>query len=175
RADEQGSSATRELWGALCRHNAPQASRVAPPWSRRFTSTGILHTCHGSPVAAGLRGGSDPRPFVPDPDHAGAGSAWQPLLAGRSQEGLMPRKPPRFVRVVALCGAVTLLVSGCTLLGGDDSNEASDATVVELATHDSWSVPDDVIEAFEQRHDIDLRVRKQGDAGELTNKLVLTK
>lgn len=88
----------------------------------------------------------------------------------------MPPKPPRFVRAAAACGTVTLVVSGCTLLGTDnDDGDEAGKTVVELATHDSWNVPDDVIHTFEQRHDIDLRVRKQGDAGALANKLVLTK
>src|SRR5699024_4402894 len=85
----------------------------------------------------------------------------------------MRRHPPRFVRATAVCGAVTLFVSGCTLLS-DDGSDDSGATVVELATHDSWNAPAEVIESFEQRHDIDLRIRKQGDAGALANKLVLT-
>lgn len=83
----------------------------------------------------------------------------------------------RATRTAASLGAVAILASGCTLIGagGDQSDQAGGATVVELATHDSWSVPKKVIAAFERRSGIDLRVRKQGDAGALTNKLVLTK
>lgn len=45
---------------------------------------------------------------------------------------------------------------------------------VVLATHDSWSVPDSVVAAFESETGYQLQVVPNGDAGELTNKLVLT-
>lgn len=86
----------------------------------------------------------------------------------------MPAAPMRAARVVALFGAIAVAASGCTLLSESD-DQAGDATVIELATHDSWNVPKKVISAFERRSGIDLKIRKQGEAGALTNKLVLTK
>ncbi|PRX49015.1 thiamine transport system substrate-binding protein [Prauserella shujinwangii] len=79
----------------------------------------------------------------------------------------------RFIRAasVLLAGALT---AGCTLAGGGE-DQAEGTPTVTLVTHDSWTVPQEVLDAFEQRSGIRLEVRKQGDAGELTNKLVLTK
>lgn len=86
----------------------------------------------------------------------------------------MPTGPSRNLRAAALLSTVMLLTSGCTLLaGGNEQDDGS--TVIELATHDSWNVPKKLIASFEQRSGIDLKIRKQGDAGALTNKLVLTK
>ena len=72
---------------------------------------------------------------------------------------------------VALTG---VLATGCTLFAGDDELPGG-PTKVTLVTHQSWAVPPEVLEAFEQQSGIDLVVRQEGDAGELTNKLVLTK
>lgn len=85
----------------------------------------------------------------------------------------MPTGPSRNLRAAALLSAVMLLTSSCTLLASDDEQGES-STVIELATHDSWSVPKKLIESFERHSGIRLKIRKQGDAGALTNKLVLT-
>ncbi|WP_246142583.1 thiamine ABC transporter substrate-binding protein [Nocardioides rubriscoriae] len=45
---------------------------------------------------------------------------------------------------------------------------------VVLVVHDSFALPDDLVASFEKANDIDLEIRQSGDAGELTNKLVLT-
>lgn len=86
----------------------------------------------------------------------------------------MPVVPMRAARAAALFGAVAVAASGCTLIS-EEKEQSGGATVIELATHDSWHVPEKVITSFERRSGIDLRIRKQGDAGALTNKLVLTK
>ncbi|EHR52597.1 ABC transporter periplasmic binding protein, thiB subfamily [Saccharomonospora marina XMU15] len=80
----------------------------------------------------------------------------------------------RHLRLIAALVAVVLLSAGCTLVGGSGEQEQGPVTVT-LVTHDSWAVPKDVLAAFEQRAGIKVRVLKEGDAGELTNKLVLTK
>jgi thiamine transport system substrate-binding protein len=72
---------------------------------------------------------------------------------------------------VALTG---VLASGCTLFAGDDE-QAGGPTTVTLVTHQSWAVPQEVLDAFQQQSGINLEVLREGDAGELTNKLVLTK
>jgi thiamine transport system substrate-binding protein len=72
---------------------------------------------------------------------------------------------------VALTG---VLASGCTLFAGDDE-QAGGPTTVTLVTHQSWAVPQEVLDAFQQQSGITLEVLREGDAGELTNKLVLTK
>lgn len=72
--------------------------------------------------------------------------------------------------------AGTLLLAGC---GGDngsagDSGSNSNKQVV-LLTHDSWAAPDDLISSFEKESGYKVKVEMVGDAGELVNKLVLTK
>ncbi|MCP2253076.1 thiamine transport system substrate-binding protein [Prauserella aidingensis] len=81
--------------------------------------------------------------------------------------------PRRLTQLTAL--AVTgLFATGCTLVGGGDGDE-SQATTVTLATHDSFAAPQRVLDDFESRSGIRIKVLNQGDAGELANKLVLTK
>lgn len=77
----------------------------------------------------------------------------------------------RAALAVALTG---VLASGCTLFAGGDE-QAGGPTTVTLVTHQSWAVPQEVLDAFQQQSGIKLEVLQEGDAGELTNKLVLTK
>jgi thiamine transport system substrate-binding protein len=66
--------------------------------------------------------------------------------------------------------ALTLSLSAC----GSSESERDPKTLV-VATHDSWAMSKDVLAEFEAETGITVKVRPQGDAGELTNKLVLTK
>ncbi|MFC5287240.1 thiamine ABC transporter substrate binding subunit [Actinokineospora guangxiensis] len=65
-----------------------------------------------------------------------------------------------------------LLLAGCSLGGGDEP--PGDRAVV-LVTHDSFAHDQAVFDAFTARTGIRIEVRKSGDAGALTNQLVLTK
>lgn len=67
-----------------------------------------------------------------------------------------------------LAGTLAVSLSAC---GGTD---AQSRTIV-VATHDSWAMPKPVIAAFEKSSGYKVEIEQQGDAGELTNKLVLTK
>ncbi|MGH3761155.1 thiamine ABC transporter substrate-binding protein [Actinophytocola sp.] len=72
--------------------------------------------------------------------------------------------------------AVALTATGCTL--GDDSGSDSGAengTSVVLVTHDSFAAPQELLDEFAKDSGITIDVRKVGDAGALTNQLVLTK
>ena len=65
-----------------------------------------------------------------------------------------------------------LVLSGCSLgSGGGDQGERK----VVLVTHDSFAMSDDVMKKFTADTGITIDVRKLGDAGALTNQLVLTK
>ena len=44
-----------------------------------------------------------------------------------------------------------------------------------MATHDSWAMSKEVLAEFKAETGITVKIQPQGDAGELTNKLVLTK
>ncbi|WP_019819262.1 thiamine ABC transporter substrate-binding protein [Saccharomonospora saliphila] len=77
-------------------------------------------------------------------------------------------------RVAAALLSAGVFASGCTLTGGEDE-PAGDLVTVTLVTHQSWAVPEEVVDAFEQRAGLRLDIRPEGDAGELTNTLVLSK
>lgn len=72
------------------------------------------------------------------------------------------------VAAVAVVGAVasTLTLVSCS---SDDSTSE-----VVLLTHDSFSLPDDVIAAFKTDTGFDLKVVKSGDAGQLASTVSLT-
>jgi thiamine transport system substrate-binding protein len=65
------------------------------------------------------------------------------------------------------------LLAGCSLGSAPDEQTASKQVVV--ATHSSWSMPKSVLEEFTAETGYRVKIEPNGDAGELTNKLVLTK
>ena len=69
--------------------------------------------------------------------------------------------------------AVGLALAACGS-GGKNSSGSSGPTVTVI-THDSFSVPDDLIAAFQKDTGYTLQITPSGDGGELVNKLVLTK
>ncbi len=79
----------------------------------------------------------------------------------------------RRAATVAMALATVSAVSACSLSGGSDDTKQT--PTVTLVTHDSFLAPQDVLDAFEKQSGIKISVLKQGDAGALTNKLVLTK
>jgi thiamine transport system substrate-binding protein len=87
----------------------------------------------------------------------------------------VPRRPIR--RVGQLVGlAACLIAAGCSVMGngtGEDGDAKSPTRVV-LVTHESFVLPDELIANFEADSGLTLVVKAAGDAGTLTNKLVLT-
>jgi thiamine transport system substrate-binding protein len=70
----------------------------------------------------------------------------------------------------------TLALSACSLSsGGDDASASKASDRVVLVTHDSFHLPDALKTRFEKESGYELVLRQSGDAGSLTNKLVLTK
>ena len=76
--------------------------------------------------------------------------------------------------VLALAAALGL--AGC---GSSDHKPVAGAdlrgSTLVVATHDSWAMSKKVMAEFEARTGITVKIQPHGDAGELTNKLVLTK
>jgi thiamine transport system substrate-binding protein len=68
----------------------------------------------------------------------------------------------------------TLALAGCGSSDGDTSAGAAGKTVT-IATHDSWAMSKEVMAEFKAKTGITVKIQPHGDAGELTNKLVLTK
>lgn len=82
---------------------------------------------------------------------------------------------------LAAAAALSLTLSACSLGGTSDEPEPADGTAgpadtkVVLASHESWSVPEEVLAVFTEQTGYEVEVQAAGDAGTLTNKLVLTK
>jgi thiamine transport system substrate-binding protein len=67
---------------------------------------------------------------------------------------------------------------GLAACGGDKSPDAAAGNAgatVTIATHDSWAMSEKVLADFKAKTGITVKIQPHGDAGELTNKLVLTK
>lgn len=64
-----------------------------------------------------------------------------------------------------------LVTASCSLVGGEPER----TNTVTLVTHESFAIDDSTRARFERETGLSLRIRKQGDAGALTNQLVLTK
>jgi thiamine transport system substrate-binding protein len=76
--------------------------------------------------------------------------------------------------------AIVLAASACSVIGGDDEPEraASSGSApkrVVLVTHESFVLSEELQRRFEQDTGYEIETRASGDAGALTNKLVLTK
>ena len=88
----------------------------------------------------------------------------------------------RFVRPRARYGAAAVLAltltTSCTLVGNDgasdDTAPGEPPSQVVLVTHDSFALPKRLLRTFERDSGLSLDVRPAGDAGALTNRLVLT-
>jgi thiamine transport system substrate-binding protein len=83
-------------------------------------------------------------------------------------------------RALTTAGAALALLSvtACSVGGGaTDTATGPDGTVktVVVATHDSWAMPRSVLRQFTEKTGYTVRIEPNGDAGQLTNKLVLTK
>ncbi len=81
----------------------------------------------------------------------------------------------RRTHTVAPALVVLLTATGCSVVGGDSASKEPASDRVVLVTHESFALPEALQKKFEKESGYDLVVRASGDAGALTNKLVLTK
>ena len=79
----------------------------------------------------------------------------------------------RLTAVLALLG-IGLTTAACGS-GDTDSGSNRSLDTVIIATHDSWAMSKEVMAEFKKKTGITVKIQPHGDAGELTNKLVLTK
>jgi thiamine transport system substrate-binding protein len=80
------------------------------------------------------------------------------------------------MRLAIALVTAALLTTSCSLVGGDDDGGGGDVTKrVVLVTHESFVMSDELKREFTKETGYDLVVKAAGDAGALTNKLVLTK
>ena len=90
------------------------------------------------------------------------------------------------VRAALTTALTTLLLSSCSLTGGEASGPSTSASdggtdatdgaggTVVLATHESFALPKKLVRQFEAETGYDVEVRAAGDAGTLATKLSLT-
>ncbi|RNM16758.1 thiamine ABC transporter substrate-binding protein [Nocardioides pocheonensis] len=73
--------------------------------------------------------------------------------------------------------ALGAAAAGCGSSGTTSDKTGSDKAgkTVVIATHDSWAMSKEVLAEFTKQTGITVKTQQHGDAGELTNKLVLTK
>lgn len=77
------------------------------------------------------------------------------------------------MRRVVVAMLVLATAAGCSL--ATEQKPAGQGQKVTLVTHDSFNVRKELLDEFQQTSGITVEVRKSGDAGALTNQLVLTK
>lgn len=73
----------------------------------------------------------------------------------------------KLFKAAVMAAITSLALAGCA--------PASNTKTVVLVTHDSFSMSDQLIKKFEDESGYQLKVVKAGDAGAMTNKLILTK
>jgi thiamine transport system substrate-binding protein len=73
-------------------------------------------------------------------------------------------------RALSLC---MILLLGCTALVA--CSNSSDSRTVILVTHDSFAVSKADLHAFEQQHDVKVKILKSGDAGSALSQVILTR
>ncbi len=86
-------------------------------------------------------------------------------------------RPARRVLTGLAATVVAASLAACSVGASTPDTTAADGTPtkVTLVTHDSFVMPKKLQRQFEQESGYTLRIVNNGDAGELTNKLVLTK
>jgi len=67
------------------------------------------------------------------------------------------------------------LALAATALSMATTVSAADAPELRVLTHNSFAVPKPLLAQFEKDNDVKLRISKAGDAGEMLNKLILTR
>lgn len=76
-------------------------------------------------------------------------------------------------RPAALAASALIIVAATAACGG--STSTATPTTVTVVTHDSFAIPDTLVADFEARTGLKVTFAAPGDAGMLTNQLVLTK
>ncbi len=85
------------------------------------------------------------------------------------------RRRARLVAAVAVAFSLAAGLAGCAQPGAGTPPSTGGPTSIVLVTHDSFALSDGLLEAFTAKTGITVDVQALGDAGELVNKLVLTK
>jgi thiamine transport system substrate-binding protein len=77
--------------------------------------------------------------------------------------------------LTAVSVTVALGTAACSVGGATEESAGSASKTVVVATHDSWAMSKKVLAQFTDQTGYRVKIEPNGDAGQLTNKLVLTK
>jgi len=96
-----------------------------------------------------------------------------------SDEGKLTMRTRKFATLF-LFVLVSFVLAACQPVATPDDGSAEPsadaaAPTLVLASHDSFSVSEEVIRAFEAENNVSLQFLQMGDAGEMLNKLILAK
>ncbi len=151
-------------------------------WARRAASpTSCSRTAPGSRPDEAASSSSTPtgwRPRRRPLDTRRTDMPTRPISGRPRRAAGRAARPAASLRAAAVPAAaarrlVTLLAGAAVLLAGALPAAAQDETLT-LMTHDSFYLPDAVIEAFEAEHGVQLEVLASGDAGSMVNQAILT-
>jgi thiamine transport system substrate-binding protein len=79
--------------------------------------------------------------------------------------------------IIPLLLTLSLAIAGCAPVATppDAPTAVDQQTTITLASHDSFSISEAVIAAFEEEHNADVQFLSLGDAGEALNRMILSK
>ena len=86
-------------------------------------------------------------------------------------------------RALAALSVAALALTGCSVSGSSGDGASSSAsgagggepTTVTIMTHDSFNLPQELVQKFEQESGYTLKTTAPGDAGSVVNQLLLAK
>ncbi|MDE2592369.1 MAG: thiamine ABC transporter substrate-binding protein [Actinomycetales bacterium] len=87
----------------------------------------------------------------------------------------IPKFAYKLAAAIAVVGLSTAALTGCASATDSSTPSASPLPELTLVTHDSFSMSKEQLAQFKTQTGITVNIVKAGDAGALTNKLVLTK
>jgi len=113
-------------------------------------------------------------PVEPEPDNAGGGmKAYEKVILQRDGFFLLQDE----VILMKRYGIYffILAISLTALIGCSRGCKPEDTTIVNVMTHDSFSISEGVIAEFEKKNNVNIRFIKSGDAGAALNQAILSK
>ena len=113
-------------------------------------------------------------PVEPEPDNAGGGiKAWtKAILQGMAFYILAIEviHMKRFFLQFLILSILVFALAGCS-----KGDQAQDIKILNVMTHDSFSISEDLVAAFEKKHGVKIRFLKSGDAGAALNQAILSR
>jgi thiamine transport system substrate-binding protein len=85
------------------------------------------------------------------------------------------KKLDTHLSLLPLFTLIILLFSSCQPLAAPDAAQPAATPTLVVATHDSFSIGEEIVQEFEQANNVKVQFLALGDAGEALNKIILSK